>query len=203
MFKFIIPSFVVVLFVVLLSGSVTDAYAKDKKHSNIELLVVNMAGEALKDLTDNEISDKQRSKRMRALLNKYFDLTAIGRFALGKTWRKASKTERKQYLELFKTMVVDTYAERFKEYSGEEFVVTGSQTLNKRDSIVHSFIKPKDGPKLAIDWRVRNKDDNYRIIDVIIEDVSMGVTQRSEFAAVIQQGGGDIGFLLASLEKQL
>ncbi len=189
------------LFVFLFLGLIlpTMAYAKDV--SPQEKIVMSMGGEAIEKLASKKLSDKQREAHMRKLLDRYFDMTAIGRFALGRNWRKASKVQQKQYLKLFKDMVVRTYAHKFKDYSGEQFEVTGSKILNKRDTIVNSRIIPKDAPKLSIDWRVRKKANEYKIIDIIIEGVSMSVTQRSEFASIIQQGGGNVEFLIAELNR--
>lgn len=184
--------------------SIAKTDVKEKKQMTAqERLVKNMGEEAIKKLAGKKITDKQREAHMRALLDRYFDITAIGRFALGRNWRKADKKQQKEYLKLFKDMVVSTYASRFREYSGEKFEVIGSKTLSKRDVMVNSKIIPKEGPELAIDWRVRKKSSKkYKVIDIIIEGVSMGVTQRSEFASIIQHGGGKIDSLLDELRNK-
>jgi phospholipid transport system substrate-binding protein len=56
---------------------------------------------------------------------------------------------------------------------------------------------------LKVNWRVRARGENFKIIDIIVEGISMGQTQRSEFASVIRQNGGDIENLLSLLRKRL
>ena len=58
------------------------------------------------------------------------------------------------------------------------------------------------GTTARIEWCVRGKPGNYKIIDVVVEGVSMAITQRSEFASVIQRGGGEFNSLLAQLRKR-
>ena len=76
-----------------------------------------------------------------------------------------------------------------------------SVQAGKNDVLVTSYIVPDAGSKVQVDWRVRNKNGSYQIIDVIIEGVSMTMTQRSDFSSVIQRGGGDFEVLLAHLRK--
>jgi len=99
-------------------------------------------------------------------------------------------------------MVIDVYASRFGEYNGETFEVVSHRVDGKSDFLVNSFVKGlSGGAPLKIDWRVRNKDGNMKVIDVIVEGVSMTLTQRSDFASVIQRGGGDVEALLEHLRK--
>ena len=167
-----------------------------------EQLVQKLGNKALKDLTDISISATTRKKRMGAIINTYFSMPTIGRFALGTHWRRATKEQQKEYMALLKTMLIDTYASRFEDYSGQTFNVVNSTKSSKRDTIVHSKITPEDGPALSIDWRVRHKSGKYKVIDVIVESISMSVTQRSDFNSIIQNGGGNVGSLITSLKKR-
>lgn len=164
--------------------------------------VDNMAGRAIEFLGSPQLSESAKKAEFSKLLRDSFDLDTIGRFALGTSWRRASEAQRKEYMGLFRQMVVDVYSARFGEYKGQKFVTRGNRSLDEKDTLVNSFIVPPDGPEVQVDWRVRYKDGRYRIVDVIVEGVSMSVTQRSDFAAVIRRGGGDVQVLLAHLRGQ-
>jgi phospholipid transport system substrate-binding protein len=72
------------------------------------------------------------------------------------------------------------------------------------DTTVLSQITHPDGSQpTAIDWRVRQKDDKLGVIDVVVEGVSLSVTQKQEYAAVIQNNGGQIEGLLQTMRQQL
>ncbi len=155
----------------------------------------------LKFLADANASKAQKTADFRKLLDDSFDLETIGRFALGRYWNAATDTQKKDYLKLFKTMVVDVYSNRFEEYKGQKIEVRSFRSIGNQDTLVSSFmIPPNGGEEVQVDWRVRNKGGSYKIVDVLVAGVSMSVTQRSEFSSVIQRGGGNVDALIAQLK---
>jgi phospholipid transport system substrate-binding protein len=169
-----------------------------------EKFISSMAAKALAALTDLKVSRRERAKKFRVLLNDYFAVKAIGRWVLGRYWRRATGAERKEYLGLFEDLLVVTYLDRFTKYSGETLAVSNSIIYGKKDIMVYSQIMRANGePPLKVEWRVRAKGDGYKIVDVIVAGISMGQTQRSEFASVIRQKGGAIKGLLEELRKRV
>lgn len=153
-------------------------------------------------LSNKDMSDGQRRGAFRSLLRDSFDLDTIGRFALGRYWRVATPSERAEYQRLFEKMVIDVYAERFGSYDGQKLQVANAKTASETDAIVVTYIVPANGgEKVRVDWRVRKTGARYRVVDVIVEGVSMGVTQRSDFSAVIQRGGGEVTALLKHMRS--
>ena len=153
--------------------------------------VQTMGDKALTSLTDRQIADGVRATRVRSLLHENFDVQTIGRFVMGPSWKKATPAQKSQYLSLFEDMIVATYTKRFAEYSGQSFKVTGSSSAGGSDSLVKSQILQKDGPPVMVDWRVRNKDGGFKVVDVVVESISMTMTQRDDFAGVISSKGID------------
>ena len=177
------------------------AIAENSQEEQALSFIASVTDEGLSFLSDTSLSENQKQKQFARFLNKNFDLKAIGRFALGRYWRTATPQQQREYTQLFKTMLIDVYSSRFSEYSGQSVTVIKSQARGKNDVIVNSKITGDNGPEIKLDWRVRNKNGRLKIIDVMVEGVSMAVTQRSDFASVIQRGGGDINVLLAHLEQ--
>ena len=164
--------------------------------------VDGLGKKALSSLTAPELEQAEREKRVRNLLRGYFDINTIAKFSLGTHWRNATETQRAEYLKLFEGMIVKTYAQRFSEYSGQELKIGKATKASDRDTVVASQIIQQDGPPVSVEWRVRDKGGDMKIIDVIVERISMSVTQRSDFASVIQGGGGNVDALLESLRKR-
>ncbi len=176
-------------FALLLPAASAMAQKSDAAASKF---IQKMGDVALTSLTDKDLASKEREKRVRDLLRQNFDVEAIGKFALGGHWRTITPAQRSEYLKLFEDMIVSTYAQRFGEYSGQQFKVGSTKpTTRKGDSIVNSQVIQKDGPPLNIEWRVRENAGQFKVIDVFIENVSMAITQRSDFDAVVQRGGID------------
>lgn len=163
--------------------------------------ISNMGNKAIGFLSNDSLSQTQKEREFDKLLNRHFDMDTIGRFAAGKNWRSATSAQQSEYQKLFKNMIVRVYSGRFNDYNGQGFDVSGYKDSGKKDVLVTSYIIPSGGSKVQVDWRVRNKGGDYQIVDVIIEGVSMSLTQRSDFSSVIQRGGGKFEVLLDHLRK--
>lgn len=144
----------------------------------------------------------ERLRDLVGVLNRSTDLDLVGRLVMGQHWRTATEQQRARFLELFRALVVRTMADGLNRYSGETFEITGSRAIDERDVVVSTLIVAPSSPQpTRVDWRVRQQDGRFQIIDIIAEGVSMVVTQRSEVAEVVGQRG--IDGLLATLEDRL
>lgn len=169
-----------------------------------EEFITSLADQAIKALTTSEISREERETRFRTMLNENFAINTIARWVLGRHWKKATQEQQDEYLKLFEKLLVVTYVDRFKQYSGENLKVVKSLANSANDAMVFSQIVREGTQPVNVDWRVRASDnETYKIIDVMVEGVSMGQTQRSEFASVIRQNGGEVEGLLAVLRKRV
>jgi len=178
-----------------MAGEIEDHAAK---------FVDGLADKAINALTVPNISTTERSNRFRVLLNENFAVKTIARWVLGRHWNKATEGQQEEYMRLFEDLLVVTYVDRFAKYSGEQLKISKTQTAGDKDIVVYSDIMRNDGGKpLDVAWRLRTKDGSFKIVDVMVEGVSMGQTQRSEFASVIRQNGGKIEGLLAELRKRI
>ncbi len=185
----------------LVAASATNDASALQKQS--EQLINSLGDQAISFMSNTAMTDQDRQEAFRKLLSKNFDMKTIGRFVLGRYWRSATPEQLSEYQGLFEKMVVSVYSERFKEYSGQKFYVKGSRLDTDKDTLVASAILPKDGgQEIPVEWRVRQKSDGrFQVVDVIVAGISMSVTQRSDFSAVIQRGGGNLDVLLAHLRK--
>lgn len=164
--------------------------------------IAGMGERGINFLGNQNMSMDAKKAEFAKLLNDSFDMNTISRFSLGQYWKSATPAQQKEYQKLFNAMVVKVYSNRFSEYKGQKFDVRTARKENDKDAIVTSYIVPNDGPEVRVDWRVRNKGGVYKVVDIIVEGVSMGQTQRADFASVIQRGGGNIEALLNHLRKQ-
>jgi phospholipid transport system substrate-binding protein len=146
-----------------------------------------------------KVSEGEREAQFRALFDEGFDVPAISRFVLGNYWRVATDEQRRAFVTLFEAYVVHAYAVRFNEYSGQQLKVTAQRAEGEDSALVQSVIaQPSGAPPLRVD----KTEKGYKINDVVIEGVSMAVTQRQEFSAVIQRNGGEIDALLKLLREK-
>ena len=183
-------------------GLITATSAQDKVAEGAKNFIASMGDRGINFLGNPSMSQDAKKAEFRSLLNESFDMNTIGRFALGTYWRSATPAQQKEYQKLFNNMIVKVYSQRFSDYKGQKFEVKSVRKETEKDFMVTSFIVPTNGPQVRVDWRVRNKGGAYRVVDIIVEGVSMSVTQRADFASVIQRGGGKVEALLAHLRQQ-
>jgi phospholipid transport system substrate-binding protein len=133
-----------------------------------------------------------------AVLEEGTDLTLLGRLVLGRYWRDANPQQRTMYLHLFRRYMAQTFVQRLRQYVGNdlqqpapEFQVVASRPVGNLDILVQSRVLPPGTQPLRVDWRLRDRPDGPVVIDLIIEGISLLVTQRSEFAAVLERAGVD------------
>ena len=163
----------------------------------------SLANDAIQLMARKDLPGPERTQKVRELFKRGFDVTAIGRFVLGRYWRDATEAERAEYLKLFEDLIVATYAGRFSDYSGETLTVLEGRPEEDRFLLVMSQINRSGGnPPIRIDWRIADSQGNPKIVDVVVEGVSMSITQRSEFASVIQRGGGKVQGLIVALRDK-
>ena len=165
--------------------------------------IVGMAEKAIAGLTDFNVPLPERTARFRVLLNDGFDVAHIGRFVLGRFWRTASEAERAEYLQLFEDFIVHSYASRFREYAGENLKIVHSRTAPDDEAFVVTDLVRTSGPPVRVEWRLRREGKRYKVVDVLVESVSMSITQRDDFSATIQRAGGRVEGLLAVLRDKV
>jgi len=169
-----------------------------------QAFISGLADQAIEALTMPDISQDDRKKRFRVLLNENFDIKTIARWLIGRHWKNASKSEKAEYLKLFEELLTVTYVKRFSKYAGENLNVVKSSVKSATDTVVFSELVREGTQPVHVDWQVRSKDNvTFKIVDVKVEGISMGKTQKSDFSSVLRQSGGKVEGLLAELRKRV
>tara|TARA_E500000331_G_scaffold191948_1_gene184553 strand:+ start:1789 stop:2439 length:651 start_codon:yes stop_codon:yes gene_type:complete len=166
--------------------------------------VTALGNRAIKLLGERVRTDEEQEFQFRKLLREGFAVRKIGRFVLGKYRRSFSNEDVEEFLNLFEDYIVSLYSSAFRSFSGETIaVVRVVKTRSPHDTMVIAHINPNavDGPTKIV-FQVRNSSDEYKILDVKIQGVSMIVTQRDEFTGFIRNNGGKIGPLIKALRKK-
>ena len=172
-----------------------------------EAVVGDLAEQAWALMQGGDLDRPTRVERLTELLLSKTDVALLSRLVLGRHWQRLSATQQARYEQLFGNVVLRSLARRLDQYAygskgplAEHFRITGNLPAGKRDILVRSKVMPPTGATVSVDWRLRVQDDQPVIIDLIIEGVSLLVTQRSEFAAVIERS--DMDGLLAELRAR-
>jgi phospholipid transport system substrate-binding protein len=175
--------------------------------SSAEQVVRGLADDIWTTLHSNGVDENARVDRLMAMLEARTDVDLISRLALGRYWNQLPEAQQKDYQQLFRDVVIRSLARRLNGYApeakdsiDERFQILSSAPAGRNDIVVRSRVIPRDGQPVALDWRLREGSGGPVIIDVIVEGASMLVSQRSEFAAVIERH--DLNGLLAELRAR-
>ncbi len=164
-------------------------------------VITNLGNQAL-EVLGNNVDPKLRVARFRQLFSEDFDVPGIARFVLGRYWRVATEPQQQEFVKLFADYIALAYSNRLAEYSGETLRVTGSRPAPDGSVVSSEIVRPNGAPPAKVDWVLTPHDGAYKISDVVVEGVSMAVTQRSEFASVIQRNGGQVQGLITALRQK-
>ncbi len=162
-----------------------------------ESVVRRLVEQVWQVLEEGKLDDRSYAQLL-PVIERQTDLSLLARLVLGRHWRQASTTQRAEYQSLFRSFVLQTFVKRLRRYAGpdlgtvdDRFEIIKSRDVSKRDVLVNSRVLPPSSPPLRVDWRLRRRAEEPVIIDLIVEGVSLLVTQRSEFAAVVEHVGMD------------
>jgi len=143
-----------------------------------------------------------RYKRLEPAIRDTFDNGFIVAVASGFYWRKFDGAQKKKLSGLMLRLSTATYAARFKSYAGEQFTVLGAKKTDRGDTIVETQIVKRDGEKVRINYLLRMRGTEWRIIDVHLKGtISELAKWRSEFSSVLRRKGYD--GLVSAIETKI
>ena len=153
--------------------------------------ITALGDEVLAALENPAVGKAERNAILCRVLARDVDIPLIGRFAMGRFWDKADVKQRREFLTLFKAFLVRTYAARLGGIRIDEFEVLETRQVGDRDILVRSRVEAGQHNRVRADWRVRERDGRYLILDLSVEGISMAVMLRQEFASVLRRKGLD------------
>jgi phospholipid transport system substrate-binding protein len=161
--------------------------------------------EVIQVLIQKQTPLAKRKDEFRAILRTKFSIPSIGKFVLARYWRQADDGQKARYLKLFETAIVENYSAQFDNYANEKLQVVGAHNMEDGGVLVNSkVVRPSGAEPLLVDWKVfhHKKDNTFKIVDLVVNGVSMSITQRSEYAGLIQGAGGNMDTFLDNLSKK-
>ncbi len=188
----------------LLSCAPGVARAAAPESAGAGTFLTELTDRAVAQLTEQGLAEAEQKRRFRSLLGEAFDLPAIGRFVLGRYWRRADAAQRSDFLDAFEEMMLYRFLPLFSEFSSDKFDIGPVRShKNNPDFVnVETKLRREKGESIRVNWRVRKHGASYKIVDIIAEGVSIAVTLRSEYASVHKRNGGEVDALTLVLREK-
>jgi len=167
-------------------------------------LIENVTSEGIEKIVNSNGSQEEKDKVFRKLFTENLDLDFIGKYVLGRYWRMATAKQKKEFIELYKEFNIKTWSKRFDEFKGKRFVFEGVTSANNPNQVfVNTSVPMDEGKPASVRWRVNEVNGKLKIIDIIIENVSLAQTARNEYTSFIAKSPKGIEELLESLRSKI
>ncbi len=185
--------------------SLAAPVAQANQEDQAGAFLLSLTSRAIEQLTNDAVPVEERKARFRILFRDNFDIPAIGRFVLGRYGRGASPEALDSFLTTFEDVMVERFAPQFAGYGDTRFRVgTVHQVDDRNQYIVSSAITPPGKEtEVQIDWRLLNRDGNFKVLDIVGEGVSMALTLRAEYGSVLKSSGGKVEDLIELLRERI
>lgn len=125
-----------------------------------------------------------KKERIEAILEKIFDFTELSKRTLAQHWSKFDPGQQKEFVGLYKTLLMETYTNKIMTYTDQKIVFNSEVALTENTFEVRSTVL-KNAGDIPINYRVMQKDGSWMVYDVVIEGVSLINNYRSQFREIL------------------
>jgi len=140
-------------------------------------------------LQDKSLSADQKRHKIEEIVYAHFDFDILARLVLARNWKQLTPDQQQQFVAEFKKHLSLTYGKNVETYNNERAVITGEREESGGDWTVKSKILRPGASDILVDYRLRHDGGKWRVIDVIIEGVSLVANFRSQFQEIISNQG--------------
>jgi phospholipid transport system substrate-binding protein len=157
----------------------------------------------IKILNDKTLAKDQRDQRIIDLIRQRFDFRVMSQWILGVKWRKATPDQRDRFIRLFTQLLENTYKGRIEAYTGnysEENVKYVEEKIKKGRALVKTLIVTESN-EIPVNYKLSKKSNEWRVYDVVIEEVSLVRNYRSTYGEIVKKEGFE--GLFSRMEKKI
>lgn len=150
-------------------------------------------------LQDGTLTRETRWERIGALIQSRFDFESMSQRVLSTNWKKATREERRQFVEFFSQYLEDTYRSKIEAYTDEQVRYVGEKIKGERAVVDTTIVT--DTVEIPVSYKLKQTDGEWLGVDVVIENVSLVSNYRNTFAAIVKTEGME--GLLNDLQRRI
>jgi ABC-type transporter MlaC component len=146
-----------------------------------------------------------REARFREMYRRNFDNAGIAAWAAGRAFAAASPAAKQDYLQTFETYVVKAYAAQLTKYKGERLRVDKVETEGAYTVVISNLVHPdpREAREIEMRWRMSNASGRWTVSDVVIDKISMALTEKRAFTGWLSEKGGTLEGLTQKLKEKI
>jgi len=192
---------VVLVIVTLAIGfAAPDALATTESEAGARAVISETVDEVLAVLRDKSVPTEERIRLLEQIVYGRFDLYVMSRLVLARNWKRFSEEQKAEYVEEFKQYLTNSYGSRIERYDQQEVEIVGEREEPRGDVVIQTKIRGGEFEGALVDYRLRKQDEGWRVIDVVIEGISMVSNYRDQFKSIVSTGGPEL--LLQKLREK-
>lgn len=181
----------------------TTTARADINAATAEKFIRNVTTQGIEEIINSDVPMAEKDARFATLFNEYLDLNFIGRFVLGRYWKTATPKQRTEFISVYRQLNIKTWSKRFDEFKGKKFIFNGTSPSNSANQIFVNTSVPMDqGAPAKVIWRIKDTNGQLKIVDIIIENVSLAITARNEYTSYIKKSPNGVQDLIDDLRKK-
>ena len=154
-------------------------------------VVQQTADDVVAVLEKKNLSAAEKRSQIEQIVYAHFDFTTLSKLVLARNWKQLSPAQQHDFVEEFKRHLSVTYGRNVETYNNERAVITGDREEAGGDWTVKTKILRPSAADILVDYRLRQQDDKWQVIDVIIEGVSLVANFRSQFQEILTSSNAD------------
>ena len=163
-------------------------------------MIEDVTKEGIEKIINSNQTQEEKDKTFRKLFTENLDLDFIGKYVLGRYWRVATPAQKKEFINLYRELNVQTWSKRFDEFKGKNFIFDGTTPANNPNQIfVDTKVPMQEGAPASVKWRIKDTNGRLKVIDIIVENVSLAQTARNEYTSFIAKSPKGVEGLLENL----
>jgi phospholipid transport system substrate-binding protein len=174
--------------------------AASESEAGARAVIAETVEEVLAVLRDKSVSTQSRIRSIEEIVYGRFDLYVMSRLVLARNWKRFSEEQKAEYVEEFKRYLTNSYGSRIERYDQQTVEILGEREEPRGDVVVKTKIVGGELEGALVDYRLRNQTGDWRVIDVVIEGISMVSNYRDQFKSIIGRGGPEL--LLKKLREK-
>jgi len=164
-------------------------------------VVDGLANRVLPILRDKSLTADQKREQIEQIAYQSMDFDTLSKLVLARNWPKFSPAQQAEFVQQFRRHLSVTYGKNIESYNNETVKILGERPETQGDvTVLTKILRGGSGADVVVDYRLRQRDGQWKIIDVIVEGVSLVSNFRSQFQGIVANGGPDR--LLALLKEK-
>jgi phospholipid transport system substrate-binding protein len=168
------------IFLLLHTNHGVAGQATDQLKQSVDRVLAILNDPTLKGTAKTQ----ERRQKVKEIIYSTFDFNEMAKRSMGPHWQKRTPEEQKEFVRLFTVLLEDAYLETLESYSGEKIRFV-NERQDKNFAEVNSKLIDNKGTEFSIDYRLQNTNGDWKVVDVVIENVSLVNNYRAQFNRVL------------------